>query len=316
MVNLVWLQGATDNGCTISFLNSQQPDILQVITKFNVSIAFHPTINPTSGAEAVKALEPFAKGKEALDVLVVEGSVQWGPNGSGQYCLVGDRPFKDILHELAMEATYTVAIGTCASFGGIAATSPNPTDATGVQFHQKERGGFLGAEYKSKAGLPVINIPGCPAHPDWLTQTLAAVLLGKAGSIALDEYQRPMDFFTTLSHHGCPNNEYFEFRLGAANFTDQGCLFEELGCKGPLTHSDCNSRLWNRQSSKTRVGSPCLGCTEPGFPEDSVPFFETPKIAGIIPKAIPLGAPRIRYMVASAASKLACPPRLKNKRTS
>jgi len=310
MANLIWLQGATDNGCSISFLNCQQPDISQVINNLGVNIAFHPTINPTSGKEAIASLKPYIDGQEPLDVLILEGAISQGPDGTGEYCFFGERPLKDILLEFSRIANYTVAVGTCASFGGMAAADPNPTDATGLQFHRAEKGGFLGKDYKSKAGFPVINIPGCPAHSDWIIQTLAAVLLGKGASIKLDEYHRPLMFYGVLSHHGCPKNEYFEYKQGAKNFTDEGCLFHELGCKGPLTYSDCNSRLWNRQSTKSMAGSPCMGCTNPDFPESSIPFFETPKIAGI-PKRLPIGVPKARYIAMAGAAKLACPPRLK-----
>lgn len=311
MANLVWLQGATDNGCTVSFLNTQEPDLAQLIRRLEVNIAFHPTINPSSGPEAMRSLGPYVQGNKALDVLIVEGAVQTGPNGTGGYCVVGERPFKEHVQELAQAAHYVVAIGTCASFGGIAAADPNPTEATGLQFRREQKGGFLGADYRSRADLPVVNIPGCPAHPDRLVQTLAAVLLGKGGAIKLDEYQRPLDFYGYLTHDACPNNEYFEYKQSAEHFTDKGCLFEELGCKGPLTHSDCNRRLWNLHSSKTRAGSPCMGCTEPGFPDEYVPFFETIKTRAGLPRKLPLGTSRTSYMAMAASAKLACPDRLK-----
>lgn len=311
MANLVWLQGATDNGCTISFLNTQQPDVVQVLTKLGARIAFHPTINPASGPGALRALEPFTRGAEPLDVLILEGAVQRGPQGSGEYCLIGDRPFKDLLAELAGVASYMVAVGTCATYGGVASAAPNPTEATGLQFHKKEKGGFLGAGYRSRAGLPVINLPGCPAHSDHIIHTLVAVLLGKTAALSLDEYQRPLNFYEALSHHSCPNNEYFEYKKSAENFTDKGCLFENLGCRGTTTHSDCNIRLWNRQSSKTRAGSPCMGCTEPEFPDDEFPLYQTPKRAGI-PLRVPLGVPKGRYRAMAVAAKLACPARLKD----
>jgi hydrogenase small subunit len=311
MVDLVWLQGATDNGCTISFLNTQQPDVAQIINKFGVKIVFHPTINPTSGKEAIEALRPYIEKKDFLDVLILEGAISQGPNDTGQYCIVGDRPLKDILLELSAVANCTVAIGTCASFGGMAASDPNPTQATGLQFYRSEKGGFLGKDYKSRMGLPVVNLPGCPPNSDWIAQTLAALLLGKGDQLELDEYQRPLLFYSGLSHHGCPRNEYFEYKQGAEMFTEEGCLFDELGCKGPLTHSDCNTRLWNRQSSKTRSGSPCIGCTEPDFPEGSIPFFETPKTRAGIPKKLPLGVQRTRYIAWAGTAKVACPSRLK-----
>lgn len=307
MANLIWLQGATDNGCSISFLNADQPDVAQIITELNVNVLFHPTINPTSGPEAVKVFDQVTGNGQALDVLVVEGAVQRGPNGSGAYCLIGDRPLKDIVEQLAAVAQYTVALGTCAAFGGIAAAEPNPTDATGLQFHQTKKGGILGAGYKSQAGLPVINVPGCPAHPDWLSKTLGMVLLGMGDLIELDEYQRPKLFYGTVSHWGCSHNEYFEYGFGRAAFGEKGCLYRYLGCKGPDTHSDCNQRLWNRQSSKQRVGSPCLGCTEPDFPDAGSGWFFRTRSALPVPK----GANPVFHVIGKGFDTLACPAWIK-----
>jgi len=303
MPNLIWLQGANDHGCSISFLNADQPDVFQIVDKLGVNVVFHPTINPTSGPQAVKAMEPYAKGEKPLDVLVVEGAVQRGPDNSGAFCLIGDRPLKDLVLELADKAAYTVAIGTCAAFGGVAAADPNPTDATGLQFHKTQKGGILGAGYRSKAGLPVINVPGCPAHPDWLSKTLGAVLLGMGEYVELDQYQRPKLFYQTVSHWGCPHNEYFEYGFGRPAFGEKGCLYRYLGCKGPDTHADCNQRLWNRQSSKQRVGSPCLGCTEPDFPDASSGWFFRTKSALPVPK----GANTVFHIIGKGFDTLACP---------
>jgi hypothetical protein len=80
---------------------------------------------------------------------------------------------------------------------------PNPSGSTGLQFHKRNKGGFLGPDFKSKAGLPVINIPGCPAHPDWITQILVALATGRTGDISLDDLQRPETFFKTFTQTGC-----------------------------------------------------------------------------------------------------------------
>ncbi len=307
MPTLIWLQGATDNGCTISFLNADQPDVAQILAKLDVEVVFHPTINPMSGPQALRAIEPYARGERPLDVLVVEGAVQKGPDGSGAYCLVGDRPLKDLVLELAPRAAYTVALGTCAAFGGVAAADPNPTDATGLQFHRARLGGLLGPDYRSRAGLPVVNVPGCPAHPDWLSKTLGAILMGMGDQVELDRYQRPTMFYRTVSHWGCPRNEFFEYGVGAATFGQPGCLFRYLGCRGPDTHADCNQRLWNRQSSKQRVGSPCLGCTEPTFPDaGSGRFFRTPERL-----PVPEGANRVFHVLGKGFDSLACPAWIK-----
>ena len=138
----------------------------------------------------------------------------------------------------------------------------------------------------------MINIPGCPAHPDWITQILVALATGRTSDIALDELQRPQTFFKTFTQTGCTRVQFYEYKQSTMSFgegTRTGCLFYEFGCRGPMTHSPCNRILWNRQSSKTRAGQPCYGCTEPEFPHfDLAPgtVFKTQKVAGVIPKEV------------------------------
>lgn len=306
MLNLVWLQGSGDTGCSISFLNAHQPDVATLMTKFNVNLVFHPTLSSLSGPEVMELFDEYSNGEKPVDVLVVEGAIPLGPNGTGEYCVVGHRPIKDLVKAFAAKAQYVVAIGTCASFGGISAADPNPTEATGLQFYRNQKGGLLGADFKSAAGAPVVNIPGCPAHPDWVTETLSAVILGMGSVLELDEFQRPKSFFDTLAHWGCPKNEYYEFAVPAEDFGKNGCLVKDLGCKGIYTHADCNRRRWNGQSSKTTVGSPCLGCTEPNFPDASKGyFFRTDGWPA------PLGANQFFRIPALGLLKMATPKRLK-----
>jgi hydrogenase small subunit len=317
MADLVWLQGASDTGCSISVLNAEQPDIAGFLDKFGVNIAFHPTLSQASGPATQRILEKYSNGKRGLDILVVEGAIPLGPANTGTYCLVGDMAFKQIVAELASVASYTIAIGTCASFGGIPAAEPNPTDATGLQFHRDKIGGLLGKDYRSKSGLPVINISGCPVHPEWVVKTLAQVLSGR--KLELDRYNRPKEFFDdqVLVHSGCPRNEYFDYGLAAEKFGDRGCLFINFGCNGAFVVARCNDILWNRQSSCTRAGSPCVGCTSPNFPDEFLPFFKTKKILAI-PRRLPIKISprewykRPLYILHKFFGKLAKPGRLKN----
>jgi uptake hydrogenase small subunit len=246
------------------------------------------------GVASVAAFPGFWQ--HQLDIFVFEGTVIQGPNGTGEFNRFAGRPMMDWVRELAAVADYTVAIGDCASWGGIPAASPNPTDSIGLQYLKKRRGGFLGADYKSRAGLPVINIPGCPAHPD--------------GDIALDDLQRPKTFFSTFTQTGCTRNMHFAYKVSATEFGQRkGCLFYDLGCRGPMTHSPCNRILWNRQSSKTRAGMPCIGCTEPEFPfYDLAPgtIFKTQTLMGI-PTVLPLGIDRPGYIKLMAAAKATSP---------
>ena len=131
--------------------------------------------------------------------------------------------------------------------------------------------------------------------------------------MALDELQRPATFFTSFTQTGCTRVQFYEYKQSTMSFgegTRTGCLFYEFGCRGPMTHSPCNRILWNRQSSKTRAGQPCYGCTEPEFPHfDLAPgtLFKTQKVAGVIPKETGTGTKKLSYLAASAAAKLAAP---------
>ena len=98
------------------------------------------------------------------------------------------------------------------------------------QFHKKQKGGFLGADFVSKGGLPVINIPGCPAHPDWITQILVAISTGRIGDVLIDDYHRPKTFFTDFVQNGCPNAVAFSEKVdGNFGKRGHGCLFYEVG---------------------------------------------------------------------------------------
>jgi uptake hydrogenase small subunit len=128
--------------------------------------------------------------------------------------------------------------------------------------------------------------------------------------VSLDELQRPKTFFTSFTQTGCTRNMHFSYKVSAAEFGQRkGCLFYDLGCRGPMTHSPCNRILWNRQSSKTRVGMPCLGCTEPEFPFlDLAPgtVFKTQTMMGV-PKTLPTGLDKIGYIKLATAAKAASP---------
>lgn len=297
----------------MSFLNADEPNVVDLIVDFGLDLLWHPSLGMELGDNAKKIFNDCASGERELDIFVFEGTVIEGPDGSGRYNIFADRPMKDWVVELANAASIVVAIGDCACWGGIPATAPNPTDSTGLQFHKRDKGGFLGGDFVSKAGLPVINIPGCPAHPDWITQILVALATGRTADIALDDLHRPQTFFKTFTQTGCTRVQFFEYKQSTLSFgegTRTGCLFYEFGCRGPMTHSPCNRILWNRQSSKTRAGMPCLGCTEPEFPfMDLAPgtVFKTTKVNGVIPKEVPEGTDHLTYMAHAAAAKVAAP---------
>jgi hydrogenase small subunit len=219
------------------------------------------------------------------------------------------RPKKDITAALAKQARWTVAAGTCASFGGIGADTP--TESTGLQFHKSKPGGLLGKDFRSRAGLPVVNLAGCPCHPAVIAGTLSALCAGQP--LELDQFNRPLDWYGMTVHQGCTRNEYHEYRVEEYDFAKRGCLFFHMGCHGPLVDGPCNKLLWHGRSSKTRAGVPCFGCTSPEFPAAS-PFFETRNIEGI-PIDLPKGISRAHYLVYKGMAAAAAPERLKKRET-
>lgn len=310
MANLLWLQGGACSGNTMSFLNAEEPSVCDLVTDFGINVLWHPSLAMELGDELKRILESVLAGETPLDIFVLEGTIIQAPDGTGAWNRFAGQPMLDWVRRLANTARYAVAIGDCASWGGIPATPPNPTESTGLQFLKREHGGFLGPDYRSKAGLPVINIPGCPAHPDWITQILVALATGRSEDIALDSLQRPKTFFSSFTQTGCTRNMHFAYKVSATEFGQRkGCLFYDLGCRGPMTHSPCNRILWNRQSSKTRAGMPCLGCTEPEFPFfDLAPgtVFKTQTLMGV-PRTLPTGLDKIGYVKMMAVSKAAAP---------
>ncbi len=310
-INLLWLQGGCCGGCTMSFMNAEQPDTLTALQMLGTRFVWHPGLSLESGKQLRDILERVLSEEIKLDVLIIEGVAPLGPAKTGRYSVFCGRPFKDWILDLAHLSDYTVAVGTCASFGGIPASGANPLQCVGLQFLRDKKGGLLGADYRSKAGLPVVNIPGCPAHPDWIVESIGLLASGRLSLDGLDRFQRPKTFYGKLAHHACPRNEYYEFKASAEEYSQHGCLFENLGCKATQCESDCNERLWlGRTGSCTRGGFPCLSCTSPLFPDGFVPFFETGKI-GDIPTTLPLDVPKAWYVGISGLAKLACPERLR-----
>jgi hydrogenase small subunit len=310
MPNLLWLQGGACSGNTMSFLNAQEPSACELVTDFGINILWHPSLGMEMGDDLKRLLGDVVAGTIALDIFVFEGTVVNAPNGTGEWNRFAGKAMKTWVAALAKVAKCVVAIGDCATWGGIPATTPNPSESVGLQFLKRAHGGFLGAGFKSLAGLPVINVPGCPAHPDWITQIVVAVATGRTADLELDELQRPKTFFTSFTQTGCTRNMHFAYKVSATEFGQRkGCLFYDLGCRGPMTHSPCNRILWNRQSSKTRSGMPCLGCTEPEFPFlDLAPgtVFKTQTVMGM-PKQFPEGLDKVAYVKFSLAGKATAP---------
>jgi hydrogenase small subunit len=279
--SVIWLIGASCNGCSVSFLNrlsdraGEPADIAEILTT-DINLVFHPVVMGAAGETAVAALKrAYNQGNY---VLVVEGAVQTAFNGHA--CVVWsyggtEVTFQQAVQELSARALATVCVGTCASFGGIPASGPNLTGAMGV-------GQFT--------GRPTINLSGCPANPDWVTWAIVQLLLGNP--VALDADNRPTALYSTafdgsaenpLIHEKCPRNPSYTGTPLALNFGEDGHCLRQLGCRGPYSKARCKA-AWNGIGGHVLpqphpghwcidANAPCQGCVERTFPGPQ-PFHE------------------------------------------
>jgi hydrogenase small subunit len=286
-IHLIWLNLASDTGCTISMLQASNPDLIEAVTTLGVSADFWKalmtpdydlgwvTAGYTEEDQSQVPLFNAAFGSAPVDILVVEGTPQVGtPVGGNQgfYCTTGvynGSPVTgyELLQKLSAKASYVVAIGQCSSFGGIPAGNGNLTGAVSVTEALKE----AGVSTKN----PVINIPGCPANPDWTLITLATLLQGFSPD--LDDQGRPKAFFSSYVHDNCPRRDAYDRGQMAKTFDDPVGCFWDLGCKGPITLSACAKTKWNSGTGFcTQAGPLCYGCMHPNFPDSPTSGFFTP----------------------------------------
>lgn len=308
--SLIWLQAASCGGCTAAALDAD-PAFLTG-KEGAIQTLLHPAVCEESGAEFQDVLTQALDGRLAFDALLIEGAVLNGPNGSGRFQMASgfDAPMKEIVARLASQARHVVAVGSCAAFGGVVAGLGGRTQAVGLQFRGVEAGGLLPSGWRSKSGLPVVNVAGCAPHPGWIVETLLLLAEDALSQRDLDMYGRPGFFADHLAHHGCNRNEYYEYKASAQAPSQQGCLMENLGCRATQAPGDCNRRRWNGYGSCTNAGYACVACTVPGFADSPEPFMQTPKLAGI-PVGLPVDMPKAWFVALAALSKSATPSRVK-----
>lgn len=253
---ILWLQGQSCSGCSVSLLNSEDPGPVSLLTEY-MSLLFHQTLSTATGFNAMDVVEKSIEKGGYL--LVVEGSIS---AGMPEACMMGHESIVDLVKRASEKATAIAAVGTCAAFGGIPAAENNPTGAIGVPEFLK----------RQKINKPIIALPGCPVHPDWLVGTLAHIL--KFGIPPLDDRGRPKMFYSKLIHDRCPRFPEYERENFAQSFSDDGCLFK-LGCLGTNTYADCTLRYWNSGiNSCIPAGGPCIGCASEDFARMiSLPFY-------------------------------------------
>jgi ferredoxin hydrogenase small subunit len=314
--NVLWLQSGGCGGCSMSMLCADTTDFFGMLESAGIRMLWHPSLSLETGADALRILDSCARGETPVHALCVEGAMLRGPNDTGRFHVLAGTgvPMTDWVRKLSAVAQYTVAVGTCAAYGGVTSAGINPTDACGLQYEGEQPGGLLGAGYRSAAGLPVINVAGCPTHPAWVVETLMALAAGIFDAGQVDALGRPRFYADHLVHHGCTRNEFYEFKASAEKPSDLGCMMEHMGCKGTQVHADCNTRLWNGDGSCTRGGYACISCTEPGFEEPGHPFHHTPKIAGI-PIGLPTDMPKAWFVALASLSKSATPKRVRENAT-
>jgi hydrogenase small subunit len=259
---LLWLQGQSCSGCSVSLLDADAISPVQLLTHY-VNLGFHQTLSATSGHQAVDTVNRIIAAGGYI--LAVEGAV---PAGMPRACVFGGEPFGEQLIRAAKAAKAVLAIGSCAAFGGIPGAENNPTGAISAAQYLKNH----------DVSTPAILIPGCPCHPDWLLGTVTHVL--KLGIPPLDAMGRPKAFFSRLMHDQCPRFADYERENFAKTFGEEGCLFK-LGCLGAITHTDCALRHWNGGiNSCIRAGAPCTGCGSEQFAaKASLPFITKKRAA-------------------------------------
>ena len=246
---LIYLQGLSCSGCSVSLLQAQSPQPLDMITNYS-QLVFHGDLSAASGRRAMEVIDDFIAGKAGEYFLAVEGAI---PEKIPEACKFGDKTFAAYLEEAAKTMAGVVAIGSCATFGGIPSAEGNLTGAISVpEFYQKRNLKPL-----------MLTIPGCSVHPDWVWHTITHIV--KVGVPKLNKYGSPELFFGKKVHNNCPRYHYFQEEIMAEHLGEEGCLFK-VGCLGPDTLADCPTRWWNGgQTWCVDANAPCIGCTAPIF---------------------------------------------------
>jgi hydrogenase small subunit len=286
IVHVFWIAGMSCDGCSIAATGATNPSVedllLGRIPNLPKVVLHHPVLSPGAGTEFIAPFRRAAEGTlGAPYVVVLEGSVpddQAFPSDVGYFSGMGvnhetGQPIRvtEWLWRLAPGAAAYVAMGTCASWGGIPAAAGNITGSMSLT-------DFLGKDYRSALGVPVVNIPGCSPVGDNFTETVAAVLLFLANLAPVpkfDELGRPAWLFEETVHRHCPKAGYYEEGVFAEEPGDNQCLVE-IGCWGPVVQCNIVERgAINHMGGCMVAGGACIGCTMPGFPDKFSPFYKS-----------------------------------------
>jgi hydrogenase small subunit len=258
--SVVWLEMQACTGDTESLLRASKPTVGELILDV-VSYDYHETVMAPAGAQATKSLEDVVKNERGKYIAIVEGSIPMAEGGV--YGCIGGRTMLDIAREVCGNAAATIAVGTCATYGGWPAAKPNPTGAVSAM--------------EAVPGATIINLPGCPLNVENLTATIVHYLTFKTLP-PVDTLGRPYFAFGKRIHDNCERRSHFDAGQYVRQWGDEGhrkgwCLYE-MGCKGPETFHNCPIVRWN-EGTNWPVGSGhgCVGCSEPNFWDAMTPFY-------------------------------------------
>jgi len=307
VVHVFWLSGMSCDGCSTAAIGANNPSLedlaLDRVPDLPLIVVHHPMLAEESGDEFMAPYHAAANGGlGAPYIVVVEGSIPDDQSmGTGFLAAMGarsgDQPSRmtDLLVALAPSAAACIAIGTCATWGGIPAAAGNITGSMGLM-------DFVGAGYRSSRGIPVINVPGCAPQGDNFTETLTAVVRHLDGSRELPEFDslgRPAWLFEQTVHRHCPKAGYYEEGVFADEPGDNECLVE-IGCWGPVVQCNIVERgAINHFGGCMVAGGACIGCTMPGFPDKYSPFYKSPPgsaVSGAVSRTTGGGIRRLRRL--------------------
>ncbi|MGR5115283.1 hydrogenase small subunit [Photobacterium damselae] len=259
-VPLIWLSMAECTGCSESFVRTTTPDISTILFE-HVSLEYQEVLMAAAGMQAEENLDNAIKNYKGKYLLAVEGAIPTANNGT--FLTIGNKAETgvDLIKRVTKDAAAIMCVGTCSSFGGVQAASPNPTGAKGVG---------------AVVDLPVINVAGCPPNPANITGTLMYnIMFGRLP--ALDIFNRPKWAYGARVHDNCERRGHFDagefvLEFGDDNAKNGFCLFK-MGCKGPYTFNNCPTERFNAHTSwPVLAGHGCIGCSEPDFWDDMADF--------------------------------------------
>jgi hydrogenase small subunit len=295
-LDILWITaGLGCDGDTIAFTGATQTSLEEILLGGIPGIPKVNFHNPFLAYEnGDRFLEPFRLARAGkLDrpfILVVEGSIPDETNKrEGYWAALGTDPktgqpitTSEWVYGLAVKSWAVVAAGTCATYGGIHPTEGNPTGAMGLA-------DYLGWDFRSNAGIPIVCVPGWPMQPDNFMNTLLYLLYqaaGRAPMIPLDEALRPRWLFNETVHEGCDRGGYFEQGDFATEYGTPSCIVK-LGCWGPVVRCNVGKRGWmGGVGGCPNVGGICIGCTMPGFPDKFMPFMNESPSAKLSSSAV------------------------------